>query len=179
MSADAAGFGGPVRSPAVQLRDVQPGDFETILAINEACVPAVGTSTLDEITHLVGQSVIALVADVEGQVAGFCLVLAPGADYRSMNYRWFSDRYDEFVYLDRVAIAEPFRRGGIGNAMYAEVERRSAIERPAATHFTLEVNLRPRNDPSLAFHARLGFEEVGQQETDYGALVSLMAKPLG
>ena len=179
LTTDAAGFGGPVRSPAVQLRDVLPGDLDTILAINEACVPAVGTSTLDELTHLVGESVFALVADVEDQIAGFCLVLAPGADYGSMNYRWFSERYDDFVYLDRVAIAEPFRRGGIGHAMYAEVERRSAIAQPSATHFTLEVNLRPRNDTSLAFHARLGFEEVGQQETDYGTLVSLMAKPLG
>jgi hypothetical protein len=31
---------------------------------------------------------------------------------------------------------------------------------------------------SLRFHARKGFVEVGQQETDYGALVSLMAKRL-
>ena len=63
--------------------------------------------------------------------------------------------------------------------MYAEVERLAAERRPTATDFTLEVNLRPRNDQSLAFHAQLGFVEVGQQETDYDALVSLMAKPLG
>lgn len=163
----------------MRLRDVETSDLETILAINQACVPAVGTSTLDEIRSLAAMSVIALAADVGDELAGFCLVLPPGVDYRSMNYRWFSERYDDFVYLDRVAIAEPFRRAGIGHAMYAEVERRAAIERPGATHFTLEVNLRPRNDPSLAFHASLGFEEVGQQETDYGALVSLMAKPLG
>ena len=56
---------------------------------------------------------------------------------------------------------------------YDEVERRAD-----AAWFTLEVNLRPRNDGSLAFHDRLGFVEVGQQETDYGTLVSLMAKPL-
>jgi hypothetical protein len=30
----------------------------------------------------------------------------------------------------------------------------------------------------LTFHDQLGFVEVGQQETDYGSLVSLMAKPL-
>ena len=62
--------------------------------------------------------------------------------------------------------------------MYAEVERLAAERRPNATDFTLEVNLRPRNDQSLTFHAGLGFVEVGQQETDYGTLVSLMAKPL-
>jgi predicted GNAT superfamily acetyltransferase len=40
------------------------------------------------------------------------------------------------------------------------------------------VNLRPRNDGSLRFHARLGFKEVGQQETSYGVLVSMLAKDL-
>ena len=40
------------------------------------------------------------------------------------------------------------------------------------------MNLRPRNDTSLAFHESLGFVEVGQRETDYGSLVSLQAKPL-
>jgi predicted GNAT superfamily acetyltransferase len=44
--------------------------------------------------------------------------------------------------------------------------------------FALEVNLEPRNDQSLAFHAALGFVEVGQQMTDYGTRVSLMTKPL-
>jgi predicted GNAT superfamily acetyltransferase len=92
---------------------------------------------------------------------------------QSMNYRWFSVRYDDFVYLDRVAVAADHRGCGIGSRLYEEVERRTR-----AVWFTLEVNLRPRNDGSLRFHARKGFVEVGQQETDYGALVSLMAKRL-
>jgi len=100
-------------------------------------------------------------------------VLAPGADYDSMNYAWFSAQYDDFVYLDRVAVAPGHRSAGVGSRLYDEVERRAKAE-----WFTLEVNLRPRNDGSLRFHARRGFVEVGQQETDYGALVSLMAKRL-
>jgi predicted GNAT superfamily acetyltransferase len=100
-------------------------------------------------------------------------VLPPGASYGSMNYAWFSARYEDFVYLDRVAVAATHRGAGLGSALYAEVERRTR-----APHFTLEVNLRPRNDGSLRFHARHGFVEVGQLETDYGARVSLMAKAL-
>jgi uncharacterized protein len=162
----------------MQLRPYRAEDLSIIHAINQAEVPAVGDETLDALGHIADESVIAVVAEEDGTVAGFCLVLAPGADYDSGNYVWFSERYDDFVYLDRIAIAPGFRRRGLGRTMYAEVERLAADRCPAATHFTLEVNLRPRNETSLAFHAALGFVEVGQRETEYGALVSLMAKPL-
>lgn len=156
------------------IRDLQPGDIAAATAINNANTPAVGEATAEHLTHLLGQSQIALAATgAGGELAGFCLVLGPGADYQSVNYRWFSERYDDFAYLDRVAVAEPARNAGIGTALYAEVEQRTT-----APWFLLEVNLRPRNDGSLRFHHRLGFTEVGQQETDYGVLVSMLAKPL-
>jgi predicted GNAT superfamily acetyltransferase len=170
---------------SLRLREYRVDDLPAIHAINEAAYPAVGTETLDDLGDIAAESVIALVADDESAaaddataIAGFCLVLAPGARYDSMNYLWFADRYDDFVYLDRVAISPAHQRRGLGRMMYAEVERLAAERRPGARSFTLEVNLRPRNDQSLAFHAQLGFLEVGQQETDYGTLVSMMAKPI-
>jgi uncharacterized protein len=164
----------------LRLREYRPDDLAAIHAINEAAYPAVGAETLDDLGHIAAESTIALVADdaATGEIGGFCLVLAPGADYGSLNYLWFVERYPDFVYLDRVAIAPTFQRQGLGARMYAEVEALAAQRRPGATEFTLEVNLRPRNDQSLMFHAGLGFVEVGQRETDYGTLVSLMSKPL-
>lgn len=163
----------------LRLREYRVDDLPAIHAINEAAYPAVGTETLADLGDIAAESVIALVAEDETDaIAGFCLVLAPGARYDSMNYLWFADRYDDFVYLDRVAISPAHQRLGLGRTMYAEVERLAAERRPGARSFTLEVNLRPRNDQSLAFHAQLGFAEVGQLETDYGTLVSLMTKPI-
>ena len=162
----------------MMLRAIRPADLDTVLAINEAEVPAVGPLEPEALERLVEQSLIAIVAELDGEVGGFCLVLPPGEGYSSSNYRWFAERYDDFVYLDRVAIAPAHQRRGVGRALYAEVERLAGEHRPAATDFLLEVNLRPRNDTSLAFHAELGFVEVAQRETDYGALVSMMTKPL-
>jgi uncharacterized protein len=164
----------------LRLREYRPDDLPAIHAINEAAYPAVGAETPEDLGHIAAESLIALVADEPetGTVAGFCLVLVPGADYDSTNYLWFLERYVDFVYLDRVAISPAYQRRGLGQQLYAEVERLAGERRPAAAHFTLEVNLRPRNDQSLAFHAGLGFVEVGQRETDYGTLVSLMAKSL-
>lgn len=160
------------------LREYRTDDLAAVHAVNQAEVPAVGEETADALAHIAHESVIALVAEFDAQVAGFCFVLAPGAEYGSLNYAWFSERYDDFVYLDRVAISPAYQRRGIGRALYAHVERLAVERCPAARHFTLEVNLRPRNDTSLAFHSDLGFSEVGRRETDYGTLVSLMAKPL-
>lgn len=160
------------------LRDFMPADLASVYQINQAEVPAVGSNTRDELAHIASESIIALVAEVDTQVAGFCFVLPPAADYGSMNYAWFSDRYSDFVYLDRIAIPPGFQRRGIGRAFYTEVERLASERRPGATEFALEVNVRPRNDRSLAFHAELGFVEIGQRETDYGARVSMLTKPL-
>jgi len=157
----------------MRIRDLAPDDHPAVHVLNEAGTPGVHTATLDELLVITRMSSIALVAEDDGRVVAFCQVLAPGAAYRSVNYLWFSARYDDFVYLDRIAVAPEQRGRGIGAALYAEVERRTS-----ATWFTLEVNLVPRNDGSLRFHARHGFHEVGQQDTDYGARVSLMAKRL-
>jgi uncharacterized protein len=161
------------------LDDLTPDDARIgeVLALNEANVPAVGSLEPAKLARLVDMSFCSLVAhetDTSSPVLGFCIVLLPGADYGSVNYRWFSERYDDFVYLDRVAVAEQARGLGIGRLLYDEVDRRGA----GRSWFTLEVNLEPRNDVSLAFHERLGFTEVGQQTTDYGFVVSMQARPL-
>lgn len=171
------------------LRLMSRADLATVLAINNAAVPAVGELDDASLHHLVDVSELALVATAPGphadhdgansdsadpdDVVGFCIVLRPSADYHSVNYRWFCDRYEDFVYLDRVAITPGAQGHGLGRALYEFVAASTT-----APWFCLEVNLRPRNDPSLAFHERLGFAEVGQQETDYGALVSLQARRL-
>jgi predicted GNAT superfamily acetyltransferase len=157
----------------VRIRDLLADDHPAVHAINEAATPGVHTASLEELAAITTLSCTALVAEEDGAVVAFCQVLPSGAPYRSVNFQWFSARYDDFIYLDRVAVAPGHRGRGIGAALYAEVERRTR-----AAWFTLEVNLVPRNEGSLRFHARQGFHEVGQQDTDYGARVSLMAKRL-
>lgn len=160
------------------LRELEKTDLESVLSINQAARPAVGDLDRERLAHLLDESSIALCAEKAGAVVGFCLVLDPDADYDSVNYAWFSARYRDFIYLDRVAIVAEHRGRGVGRALYTEVEHLAGQRGQQPTTFTLEVNLRPRNDASLRFHARMGFTEVGRQETPYGAEVSLMTKPL-
>lgn len=143
------------------------------LALNNSNVPALSEIDVDALGTLVQKSAVSLVATIDDAVVGFCICLAPGADYGSVNYRWFSERYDDFVYLDRIVVDPQQRNAGIGAALYAAVE-----DRISSPWLLCEVNLRPRNDGSLRFHDRIGFREVGQQETPYGSLVSMLAKHL-
>ena len=169
----------PTSTGGATIRDLVDADLERVLALNQANVPEVGPLDADRLRRLVGASSIALVVDddVAGPVVGFCLVLAPGADYDSVNYRWFTDRASDVMYLDRVAFDERARGRGLGTALYAEVERRIRRDHPDAVALTLEVNVDPPNEPSLAFHRRLGFVEVGRQDSK-GIEVSLMRRPL-
>lgn len=163
-----------------EIRAFGPGDLAVVHAINQAEVPRVGSETLDALAHIAGESLLAPVAvDADtGAIVGFAMVLGPDADYDSDNFLWFRERYDDFVYLDRVAIAPEHQRRGIGRALYDSVARSAREVRPDATHWTLEVNVRPRNDTSLAFHAAMGFVEVGQHESRHGHLVSMQVKSL-
>jgi predicted GNAT superfamily acetyltransferase len=159
------------------VRDVRPGDLERLHAINAANVPEVGDVDRDRLRFLVDESAIGLVVEVAEQIAGFCLVLPLGSSYDSVNYRWFSERYDDVMYLDRVAFDAAYRRRGLGTGLYRAVERRVADAGVPA--IALEVNADPPNPPSLAFHRRLGYREVGRQDTPYGIVVSMMRKEIG
>jgi predicted GNAT superfamily acetyltransferase len=158
----------------MDIRELSATDLDACVELNNGSVPAVSEADRTKMSKLVDESLLSLVAEHDGEIVGFCVNFGPGADYQSVNYRWFCDRYDDFVYLDRIVVAPEARSMGIGAALYAAVEQRIA----GTPWLFCEVNLRPRNDGSLRFHARIGFVEVGQQETDYGILVSMLAKDL-
>ena len=140
-------------------------DLADVLALNNASVPEVNELDAAEVARLAALAEVALVVEIDGHFAGFCWTIGPGQPYDSLNYTWFSARYTDFAYLDRIAVSVDFRRFGVGRALYAELVRRFAGVRPV---ILCEVNVRPRNEVSLRFHEGLGFREVGQQDTDDG-----------
>lgn len=165
----------------MSIRPIGSADLDRILEINQANVPDVGSVDAERMALLVDMSPIALGVELHDQgdpgLVGFCLVMPSDAPYDSVNYRWFTERYDDFMYLDRVAFDAGAQGRGLGTLLYAEVDR-LMIERGGASHLALEVNLDPPNEPSLAFHARRGFTEVGQQDTPYGIRVSMQMRPI-
>ena len=159
------------------VRPLEEADLPIVHALNQANVPEVGDATVDHLAWLVGESEVSLVAEVAGRVVGYLVALRPGSTYASPNYTWFAGRYDDFLYVDRIAVAEATRGHGVGSALYDAAEHH-AREHGIPT-LACEVNVRPPNPTSLRFHERRGFGAVGEQET-YGATVRvrLLAKDL-
>jgi hypothetical protein len=162
-------------SPHISFLTIQY--LDQILAINNANVPAVSELTPDEFEFDLKHSLHALmITDESGsELRAFCITFAPGAPYQSSNYRWFSDRYEDFVYIDRIAVANQHQNKGYGVALYGAVEQ-LMISGGGAPLLTCEVNLQPPNPGSLRFHHRLGFTEVGQHESKPEFIVSMLAK---
>jgi predicted GNAT superfamily acetyltransferase len=156
------------------LRPVTDADHDHVLALNEANVTMLAPLTPDRLRELSKLADRFDVVELDGEPAGFVITFAPGTAYDSENYRWFTERHGEgFYYLDRIVFDDRFRRRGLGTFVYDAVER---LATPYA-RLALEVNLRPRNDASLAFHSRRGFAEVGRLG-DEQKMVAMMEKRL-
>ncbi len=162
----------------MQLRSVDPSDWPAIREMNQASVDLVTPLDNDAFEWLVEHAYRSIAVEAAGEANGelvaFAIALPPETAYPSPNYRWFGERYQRFVYLDRIVVAEPWRRRGVATLVY------DAMETLAAPYGRLlcEVDLEPPNLPSLGFHAARGYEEVGQLTNARGKVLAMLAKEL-
>ena len=145
----------------MQLRDAAEQDFATILALNEASVHFLSPLTAARLSWLHGQAAYHRVVEQDGAVCAFLLAFAPGTAYDSANYRWFTERYTEFLYVDRVVVDIGKQGRGLGRILYDDLfdfARARAFPR-----IVCEFDIEPPNESSRRFHERFGFREVGTQ----------------
>ena len=162
--------------PVLHIRDARDADLAAVHAINEAAVPHVNSITLDRFQDFTRSAAYFRVASLANQVAGYLVAFAPGARYDSVNFLWFQERYRNFIYIDRIAVAANNRRLGVASRLYRDIFE---FARLRTGLLTCEVNTRPPNAESKTFHERFGFREVGTQETESGTkAVSLMTVEL-
>ncbi|RZS59256.1 hypothetical protein EV141_0476 [Microcella putealis] len=160
----------------VTLRTLVAADAAALAPLNDAAAPAVPVTPPDDIARLIEIAALPVGLERGGVLVGFVIALAPGADYASENYAFFSARETPSLYVDRIVIAESERGNRLGQALYAAVF--AEAERLGLPEVTCEVNLDPPNPGSLAFHERLGFERLGSQATKGGSVtVALLAAP--
>ena len=146
---------GPDDEPPVELRlrPMTPADHDEVLRINEASVHFLSPLTGERLVELAGMAVFSPVVEADGRVVAFALAFGPGVAYASPNYRWWSERRDDFLYLDRIVVDEVARGRRVGSVIYDALEAQAAPR----GRVVAEVNTVPFNGPSLGFHDSRGY----------------------
>lgn len=158
----------------MNIRSATKEDLPEILSMNTAALPHVSEVNISDMRRFLQQADPFLVIEKEGELAGFMIVLQPGLDYQSPNYTFFCNTYSDFDYVDRIVIVEKFQGKALGTALYNYLINHSEKER-----VTCEINLKPPNPNSMAFHKALGFKKVDELESENGAKsVAMMSKSL-
>jgi len=158
------------------IRDVAESDIDAVLTLNQSEVPHVGSVDLPKMLWYASHASYFRVVVDGARIAAYLVGFRPGADYESPNYRWFCEHYDDFAYVDRVAVAQFARRHGIASRLYDDF---AAFVPASVPLMTCEVNIRPPNISSMTYHERLGFRQVGSQITEGGDKeVAMLAKDL-
>ena len=156
------------------IRALDGDDFASVLALNEQAVQKLSPMTRNQLCAYLAMATIALVAEADGRIAAFALAFEPATRYGSINYRWHAERFDDFLYLDRIAVSPDFRRRGIASELYDEMERLAA----AHGRMVCEVNSNPPNVESLRFHSLRGYRRLGYLVQADGHETVMLEKPL-
>ncbi len=163
----------------ILLRDAQRRDFPRVLALNEASVHFLSPLSEQRLALLHDQSAYHRVVDGEdGEAGAFLLAFREGSAYDSVNYRWFAQRYERFLYIDRIVVGESLRGQGAGRRLYEDLF--AFARSTGAQRVALEFDIDPPNQTSRRFHAHYAFTEVGSQTVDYAdKRVSMQLAELG
>lgn len=131
------------------LRSYDPGDFETLYEIDQACFDGpIAYSRRDLRAYLKFSGAECVIGQADrSQIAGFC-ISAPRAHQG---------------YIITMDVLPEYRRHGLATALLDESERRLAMKK--VTEMWLETAT--DNDPAIAFWQKHGYRKRGVREGYY------------
>lgn len=144
----------------ILIRDVEAHELELVRSINNSAGPSILPMDVDKVRAFWQHADYFRVIELDGAISGFLVGFSDQAPHDSPNFRWFRERYRNFLYIDRIVIRAEQRGSGRGRAFYADV---TSFAEPRWAHLCCEVFLGVGYDPALFFHGSFGFREVGQQ----------------
>lgn len=148
---------------SIVIRDVREHELDSVLALNNAAGPAILPLEAARLARFFETAEYFRIAERGGAMAGFLVGFGSGAAHDSDNFDWFRRGTRDFFYIDRIVVASRRRGGGVGRALYADVQSHAELRYP---HLACEVFMGLHGDqaadPALLFHGSFGFREVGQ-----------------
>lgn len=143
-------------------RSLPSNTLENLYKLNQENTPEVGSIESYEVfASLLDISSINLLIEYKKQPVGFVICFRENLEYESLNYKFFNEIKQKFLYIDRVVIKSDYRRMGIGTHVYRYIDGIAAKE---SLPICCEVNSIPLNQISLNFHSKNGFIKVGERK---------------
>lgn len=166
-----------MKNYSLELRNIERSDFDKIISLNEESVQYTAPMDIELLESLYAQAEVYYAVEVDGELEGFAIGLSKGKIYDSINYNWFSEKYDNFIYIDRIVVSNKMQGKGIGEILYNQIFEYAKTK--GILRITAEINIEPPNIVSLKFHQKFNFEEVGKHFSKDGKkLLSLQSSEL-
>jgi predicted GNAT superfamily acetyltransferase len=135
-------------------------ELNILYLLNQQNTPEVGELvSINSLSELINMSTVNFYVLEDNEIIGFVICFREGSKYKSPNYRYFKNKEVKFLYIDRVVIKESHRRRGAGSYLY---DRLHDLAKKEGIPLCCEVNILPRNEISLSFHYKKGFEDDGE-----------------
>ena len=150
-----------------EIRDIATCDLIAVLRLNIKYEHFLSPLSLNDLEALCAQAQYKRLIGLNNTVVAFLIAFTPRQTYDSVNYHWFDAHYDDYCYIDRIAIAEEAQGQGLGAALYDDLgvfAKARGLKQLACEYYCV-----PLNTGSAKFHAKYGFTEVGQQDAQGGA----------
>jgi predicted GNAT superfamily acetyltransferase len=147
-------------------RSLPTNTLKNLYLLNQENTPEVGSIRgFESFVSLLLRSSLNLLIKFKQQPIGFVICFREKIKYESLNYKYFNEVKQKFIYIDRVVIKSDYRRMGLGTRVYKYIDEVAANE---SLPICCEVNSIPLNQISLNFHAKNGFIKVGERDfTDH------------
>ncbi len=149
----------------IEIRDVSERDLPQVLALNEQAVPQVNRLEIETIQWFANTAAFFRVAKEDGRLLGSLVAVANDGRSQSEYFEWFCARFSNFIYIDRIAVAEESRGERIAWSLFEDVAK---FPSQMSCLLTSDVYCSPPSEISLAFHEKYGFQRVGVQTVANG-----------
>jgi predicted GNAT superfamily acetyltransferase len=100
---------------------------EELLRVNNANARDTSLLTREKFDRMIG---LARVATFIESGPAFLLAFEQNDDYDGAHFLWFRSRFDRFLYIDRIVVAQGHRRLGVGHMLYVDLFRADRTARP-------------------------------------------------
>ena len=143
----------------VILRSAEIWDFERILQLNEEFVYYLTPMSEEQLSIYNAYAELNFIAEIDGKVEAFVLAFRENTDYDYITYVLFKERYEKFLYIDRIVVSDRCQGLGVGSMLYDKIMEHA--RNTGISLVTAEVDSDPPNPVSLGFHEKFGFKNMG------------------